>query len=113
MKTSRELEDGLERLKDERSDLLDKIKPLNQRLSKVDLQITKIEDDIVELNRKPRVTDHAVIRWLERKYGFDFEKQRNELLDDSSIKAINMGASKIKRDGNVLVIKDKAIVTVI
>ena len=42
-----------------------------------------------EMSAKPRVSDHAVVRYLERKYNFSFEDIREERFVDLS-KTINM-----------------------
>ena len=105
-----------DKLKQIDSDLLEvnaKIRPLSQAVSALREERQEILYKIEYSKKQPRVTDHAVIRLLERRYGFDFEEYRNQILDESAIKAINAGAQKIKRDGMQLIIKDKAVVTIL
>ncbi len=45
---------------------------------------------------KARITDHAVLRYLERVRGMDIEAIRAEILTDERRKAIELGASAIK-----------------
>jgi len=61
---------------------------------------------------KPVISDHALIRYLERAHGFNLDKFRDEILNDNNIGIINSGASKIKANGVELVIRDKVVVTV-
>ena len=63
------------------------------------------------LKREPRMTDHAVIRFLERKYGFDFTDLKISLMTTAMKLACNMGAQSVKAHGGRFVIKDGAVVT--
>lgn len=61
------------------------------------------------------VTDHAVLRYMERIMGFDVEAIRREIEGERrELKAkIDLGASSVKRDDCVLVIRNKQVVTVL
>lgn len=107
------LKEKLAELKQRKAVVNAKMKPYQQEMSKVDLEIKETEEELQSASREPRVSDHAVIRYLERKHGFNFEEQRKVLLNADAIAAIKMGAKKIKRDGYELVIKDNVIVTVV
>lgn len=112
MKTLTQVKKRLEEIDKEALAINARIKPDVDRLTELQAEDRGLRKKLEWYQQQPRVSDHAVIRLLERKYGFDFEKQRDELLDDNAINAINAGASRIKRNGIVLVIKDKTIVTV-
>jgi predicted nucleic acid-binding Zn-ribbon protein len=108
-----------EKLKNEIADLdvkianlRDNMRPIQREVSKLESERMELEQRLLAAERQPRVSDHAVIRYLERIHGFDFEKQRDELLTDTVRTAIGMGANKVKRDGYTLVIKDNTVVTV-
>ena len=58
-----------------------------------------------------RVTDHAVLRWLERVHGIDVEFFRNEIVKIAG-PAAAVGASGLTRDGFSYVIRAGAVVTV-
>lgn len=69
----------------------------------------------IELTPKPsvvpKVSDHALVRYLERKHGFDLDKFRDEILTEERIKSIQAGASTIKCDGIKFKIADNVVVT--
>lgn len=58
------------------------------------------------------ISDHALLRWLERVHGIDVEFFRQKLLDETR-DYIAVGATTIKRDGATYIIKDGILVTVI
>jgi len=73
--------------------------------------IKALEKELSEINQRPGVTDHAVIRYLERKHGFNFEGTRKEMLTPTVLAAMNMGAGSVKTEGGVLKIQGKTVVT--
>lgn len=58
-----------------------------------------------------RITDHAVMRWLERVHGINVEFFRNEIVEIAG-PAAAVGASALRKGGVIYVIKDGAVVTV-
>ncbi len=62
---------------------------------------------------KPTVSDHALIRYMERVLGFDIEKLREEILTPDIEAAINFGAAKVKIKGIEFRISQKTITTVV
>lgn len=61
---------------------------------------------------EPRVTDHAVLRYIERVYGVDVDHLRSLIMTDLVRNAILAGATKVKSDGFVYVLGDNAVVTI-
>ena len=59
------------------------------------------------------LSDHALIRYMERRYGIDFEPYRKEIMTSFNISAIKQGAGTIKVNGLSLKVRDKCIVTVL
>lgn len=59
------------------------------------------------------VSDHALLRYLERKYGFNFDNYRAEILTPDRISMIKNGANTISVDGVKLKIEKNTVVTVI
>ncbi len=59
----------------------------------------------------PSITDHAVLRYLERHYGFDFETVRTGLLSETVKLAARMGARSVKADGGKLILQGTRVVT--
>lgn len=59
------------------------------------------------------LTDHAIVRYLERAKGFNIAKIRQEMLTPTTIEAIEAGAVTVKISGVDFIVKDKTIVTVL
>ena len=65
------------------------------------------------MNKKRKlVSDHALVRWLERAYGWDMEGLRRELEEIVS-DAVSAGATQLRKDGCVFVFADGCLLTVI
>lgn len=95
-------------------------RPIREQLGNIDRTIQdlldakdEVEDEMRLAATKPYVSDHAVIRWLERKHGFSFEKTRQEMLTEGVVAAIEAGADKIKVDAGRFIVREKCIVTFI
>lgn len=95
-------------------------KPLTDQIGNIDRTIGKLNaerqghvEKLMEMSAKPRVSDHAVIRYLERKYNFDFESIRDEMLTPVVIKAMEVGADGVQLNGGTLKISGKTITTYI
>lgn len=58
------------------------------------------------------ITEHAVVRYMERKYGADFSIVREEMMTPGLRAAIDNGAAKYVHDGFEFVIAGKRVVTV-
>jgi len=58
-----------------------------------------------------RISDHAVIRYLERRYGFDFEAVRKEMDSPGLQMAEQIGCKSVKWNGGRLIIRGKVVVT--
>lgn len=59
-----------------------------------------------------RVSDHAVLQYLQRRYGFDLEKVRAELLTPGVIAAALLPReTHIQAHGGRIVVKDGTVVT--
>ena len=61
----------------------------------------------------PQVSDHALVRYLERHHGFDLDKFRAEILTEERKQAISQGATKIKANGLQFKVENNVVVTVI
>lgn len=77
-------------------------------------QIAKLEQDIkADSLGEPIVTEHAILRWLERHHGLNIENVRQEILGEGTaakIKFVNTG--KIVKDNLSLIVKDRTVITV-
>lgn len=115
------------KLKKRRDEIIEEIgiihtkkQPHKQALGVFEKEITllsieegEIAGKLADLKKKPRVSDHALVRWLERKYGFDFEDERKKILDKGMIVAMENGAEGVKKDGGTFKIKGKTVTTFI
>lgn len=64
-------------------------------------------------SKEPGVSDHAVVRWLERKHGLNIDGVRAEILGDGTAAMIRFaGSGKVVKEGLALVFEDHTIVTV-
>ena len=61
----------------------------------------------------PRITDHAVVRFLERSMGIDVEAIRTRLRTPAVRTAILSGASSVKFENVRLILANAAVVTVV
>lgn len=91
---------------------------LNKEHQKICSKLAKLNGEIKQIKSKmainsPSVTDHAVLRMLERKYGIDTDKIRDEILCPQVCDAIKVGAKKLKLDGIEYILNDGLVVTII
>lgn len=78
--------------------------------------VKTLEAQIVALQTKapaPIVSEHALLRYLERVHGIDFELVRDEILGGGTAGAITFAKSGTIKKGNLaLVVKDNVVVTI-
>lgn len=114
------MDEQLQNLIDDTNHMRQELEPLIQEVSRLQSIIAKNENKIEkmkELIAHPKddykVSDHAVVRFLERKYGFTFDSVREEMLSPTVKLAMEMGCNSVKVDGGNIKIKDKTITTYI
>lgn len=84
------------------STINNKIKTLKTKLETIQLA-----------SAEPIVSEHAILRYLERVKGIDLEEIKKEILDDKAKEHIKFAKScKIKRSDHTLIVRDNTIVTV-
>jgi hypothetical protein len=81
---------------------------LRTSLGQIDGELSRREaaDNII-----PTISDHALLRYIERVYGVDIEAMKAALLTPSVITAIKVGASAVKSPVGTMVIKGSTVVT--
>jgi hypothetical protein len=68
---------------------------------------------MTDQTEEPAITDHAVLRYLERVVGMNIQAIRDSILTPDRAQMIRMGARKIKIETDaLLIIENKKIITV-
>ncbi len=98
-------------LKEEASELQRAISSKYKSIANMQNEITHLIDSITVKKSIITVSDHAIIRYLERKFNLDIEAIREEILTPERLSAIKAGATKIKTDGIDFIIRDNVVVT--
>lgn len=84
--------------------------------AKAQQQLETVKKDInLATDTEPTVTEHAIIRYLERVMGLDLDNIRNEILSPevaTQIKALGGGKYPIG-DGHKAVVKGMAVVSIV
>lgn len=91
------------------------------RVSILQREISSMEREANDLTARlapkpsdvPKVSDHALIRYMERAHGFDFTVFREEILTPERRAMIEAGAREIKAGNFKFRLDGKTIVTVI
>lgn len=83
---------------------------VNQRVSRIEVELGMLEARLKFEQLEPTVSDHALVRYLERCLGYDIFEIKQNLLKDVK-EAINAGATRITKNGVTWVVKDKVVVT--
>lgn len=87
----------------------------NKKLHKKNNQLKEISEKIERYNLNPEVSEHAVLRYLERKFNLDMNDIKKQIMNDKLekvIKTIGDGKYPIG-DGMTAIVTNKTVVTVI
>lgn len=117
-------EQTLKRLITQRGELEAEIESLNQRRSIIDHDINRrksdlrnIHDQIASLKALEKgivVSEHAILRYLERVCGIDMEKIKQEILPESTQRMVmTLGNGTYPASSHKVKIKDGVAITVI
>jgi len=99
------------KLIEERNRTNEQIRSIAEKISNIDHQISSMKKSH-KLN-KTGITDHALLRYLERIHGFDVEEIRKELMTDSLRKCLQTyKTGKVTENGITYIFRDNAIVTI-
>ena len=112
---------SIKSLERQEKNMLDEIQELNNKKADINKilmgknsELQKIRSRLKQLKSNVILTDHAIVRYLERVEKVDIEKIKKILLDDKTAELIKtMQPSKIKRDSYSLLIIGSTITTVI
>jgi predicted nucleic acid-binding Zn-ribbon protein len=118
MSLQAELREAVDDLDSRIEALLADAKPIRDQIANIDRSLSKLRTErtekvakLAEMKEKPRVSDHAVIRYLEREYGFTFEDIREKLLTPFVLAAMDAGAEAVQLNGGTLKLKGRTVVT--
>lgn len=98
------------------------IDSLTQEKQKMDKEIAHKKNELKQLVEKinnftkssPIVTEHAMLRYIERVMGVDLEKITNDILTEQNIKTIEFaGSCRIKSNSVEFIVKDRKVISVI
>lgn len=104
-----------------RTDLASKLERANASISALQIEaqnfvgnIARIDAELARRLRpvlEPRLSDHALLRFLERVLKIDVKELRTRILTPTIIDAIKAGASAVTVEGVKFVVEDNVIVT--
>lgn len=119
MSNPHELKALQSRLKDaqaEEQTARDKLNRVAKELGDAEDRRAAIERSIRELTeaaKEPIVSEHALLRYIERFMGVDLESVRRAILTENAVKLIRFTKSgKINTDGRRLIVKNGTVVTI-
>lgn len=114
MPSKSDLKEELHQSKTMRDGLAKKIHDLRLEINRYNDRIAEIEVSLQRIGQEPRVSDHALLRYLERVMGFDLDQLREKILSNGTKEAIEAGALRVSKDGcHLLVSKEGCITTVL
>jgi hypothetical protein len=95
-----------------RAGLLERRDLLLRNLREENLRIKRAKQEVrSEARKRSPITDHALVRWLERKHGLDTDRLRDAILTDALRGALD--ANQWHDDGELTyVISDNVVVTI-
>lgn len=106
----KEKEQRIKQLQQELGEDKVQAKHFQQLCSRKTIELNKLVAELVEPSAIA-VSDHAILRFLERKYNLDVSSIREGILTKDVKTAIEKGATKFKVDGIDFIIKNNVIVT--
>lgn len=77
----------------------------------MDLFRVKLKLKAMKPTFSPKVTDHALVRFIERQHGMDIEAMKKAIVSPSVRMAALMGEGTVISDKVYIVVKDHTIVT--
>lgn len=88
--------------------LEDEAQRLRTRMGQVSAELSRREAQDAMV---PTISDHALLRYIERTCGVDIASLKAELLTDTVVLAIKSGATAVKSPVGTMVIKGSTVVT--
>ena len=107
----KEMELRLKVLQKEISNAQEDVKLAQKRFNSLQTEASKLTLSLMTPNKNIGISDHAILRYIERKFKLNIDDIRNEILTPERYSAIKAGATKIKTEYVDFIIKDNTIVT--
>ena len=87
---------------------------LQRIYSDISSQINTIKQKIESIKgREPIVTEHAMLRYIERVLGINLEEVKMQILNEKTLAMINsLGSGKFPGDGYKVVVKNRSVITI-
>ncbi|WP_370178452.1 hypothetical protein [Alteriqipengyuania sp.] len=108
-----DIERAIERLQVELAPIREFIAQTERKLGALSSERDQLNLRLETLKGRPVVSDHALVRYLERKYGFDSEAVRKEMLTPEVEAALRAGAAGCKSHGGTFKFRDMTVTTYI
>lgn len=103
-------EKDVSKLEKERKDLDKRLHSLHCSIDRTKKKIKQLQETAEE----PLISDHAIIRYLERVKGFDIEAIKKEMMPDKLRNVIGtLNSGKFPTGEFTAVVRDKLVVTVV
>lgn len=87
------------------------------KIRRLEANIERCENKLKRMRsseKKPvQISDHALVRWLERVHGIDVVSLKEKIVNEKDEEHIGMGAKKIKKHDHTLVIENNTVVTIL
>ena len=103
----------IDKLENTLNDLIDKKRVLENDIENILNEIKNKRQFNEVIKNKNFLTDHAIIRFLERKKFIDIKKLKEELLTPGLVNAIIAGAKSYREDRYEYIIKQGKVITII
>lgn len=89
-----------------------KLTPLTEEVSKLNKEISNLRAELSWRKARPGITDHALLRYLERHEGIDIDKLRKDLLGVIEDQLVE-GMTSIKSNGITFKVAGKTVTTIV
>jgi hypothetical protein len=91
--------------------LREQIGAIDKEKSRLNTRKAKLKALREDMGKGVYVSDHAVVRYLERRHGFDFESVRQEIMTPALREAAAVGAVGLRVAGGVFKLKGRTVTT--
>jgi chromosome segregation ATPase len=95
--------------------LKDEMRRAQQAFQEAENRLTALNKQIADASKEPVVTEHALLRYVERVMGLDLDQVKSEILTDDTIKLMKtLGDGKYPiHDGHKAVVKGMNVVSIV